>query len=219
MQTIDYISKDVKALQLSDTVDSAKLLFNELIFTHLPIVENGIFVGLISESDLPTSENDTKKLTDFQYLFQHFSTSANANWFDLLKDFASNDANIIPVITEDRKYLGYFELIDILHFFNNTPFLKDDGTILIVSKNKNDYSLSEVAQIIERNSARLFGAFISKSEGQHIEITIKLNTQNINEIIQTFRRYEYTIVTEIKEDHYLNDLKERSEYLQKYLNI
>ncbi len=219
MQTIDYITKDIKALQLSNTVESVKLLFNELIFTHLPIVNDGFFIGLIAESDLPISENEDKKLGDIQYLFQFFSAVPNANWFDLLKDFASNNANIIPVITEDRKYLGYFELIDILHFFNNTPFLKENGTILIVSKNKNDYSLSEVAQIIERNNAKLFGAFISKSENRNIEVTIKLSTQNINEIIQTFRRYQYTIITEIKEDHYLNDLKERSEYLQKYLNI
>lgn len=219
MQTIDYISNDVKALHLDDTINKAKLLFNELIFTHIPVVDNNNLLGLIAESDLHIFEKDNQKLSDVQYLFQSFYTTENANWFDLLKDFASNEANIIPVLTENKKYVGYFELADILHFFNSTPFLKENGTILVVSKDKNDYSLSQVSQIIERNEAKLFGAFISKITNDLIEITIKLSTQNINDILQTFRRYNYTVVSNIKEDEYINDLKERSEYLQKYLNI
>lgn len=219
MQTIDYIVNDVKALHLDDTINKAKLLFNELIFTHIPITIDNNFLGLISERDLHTFENGDEKIAEVQYLFQSFYATQDTNWFDLLKKFASNEANIIPVLDNNKKYIGYFELVDILHFFNNTPFLKEDGTVLIVSKNKEDYSLSQVAQIVERNNAKLFGAFISKSENDEIEVTLKLSTQNINEIIQTFRRYKYTIVVDIKEDEYLSDLKDRSEYLQKYLNI
>ncbi len=219
MQTINYIANDVKALKLDDTVNKAKLLFKELIFTHIPIVQEGRLVGLIAESEIQGLDNNNQKLTEIQYLFNSFFTTENANWFDLLKDFASNDANIIPILNKDKKYIGYFELADILHFFNNTPFLKENGVILVVSKDKDDYSLSEVAQIIERNDAKLFGTFISKILDNTIEITIKLNTQNINEILQTFRRYNYTIISSIEKDHYINDLKDRSSYLQKYLNI
>ena len=32
-------------------------------------------------------------------------------------------------------------------------------------------------------------------------------------------RYEYEIVSEHEEDNYMNSLKERSDYLDKYLNI
>jgi hypothetical protein len=41
----------------------------------------------------------------------------------------------------------------------------------------------------------------------------------LNEIIQTFRRYNYTIVSEHNDDSYINNLKERSDYLDRYLNI
>jgi hypothetical protein len=41
----------------------------------------------------------------------------------------------------------------------------------------------------------------------------------MNDIIQTFRRYNYEILSEHHEDLYINNLKERSDYLDKYLNI
>ena len=41
----------------------------------------------------------------------------------------------------------------------------------------------------------------------------------MNDIIQSFRRYNYEIVSEHYEDIYINTLKERSDYLDKYLNI
>ena len=52
-----------------------------------------------------------------------------------------------------------------------------------------------------------------------IKITVKFNAQDINEIIQSFRRYDYQVLSQHKEDYFLEDLKDRSDYLQKYLNI
>jgi hypothetical protein len=63
------------------------------------------------------------------------------------------------------------------------------------------------------------GLFVSDSDIESIEITIKISLGAMNEIIQTFRRYNYEIVSEHQEDNYINNLKERSDYLDKYLNI
>ena len=57
---------------------------------------------------------------------------------------------------------------------------------------------------------------------KHLNIIKLINhkiCEDINEIIQTFRRYNYTVISEHKDDFYLQDLKERSDYLQKYLNM
>ena len=219
MQTTDYITKDIKALTITDKVSKAKKLFNQLTFTHLPIVDNGILVGLIAEEDAQTIEEQNKSLKDFNYIFQLFFTDEKTNWFELLKIFALNETTIIPVVDGNQKYLGYYELSDILHIFNNTPFLNESGAILVVSKGIKEYSFSEIAQIIESNDAKLLGAFISTTTNKSVEITIKLSDYNLNDTIQTFRRYDYSILTSFQLDEYLNTLKERSDYLQKYLNI
>ncbi len=219
MYITDFIATDIKALKLTDTIGKAKKMFSELIFTHIPVVDAGNLYGLIAESDLPSLDDDTVVLEEVQYMLQRFFSFNDANWLDLLKEFATNEANLIPILNEEKKYIGYLELADILHFFNKTPFLQEDGTILIISKNKNDYSLSEVAQIVESNEAKLFGAIVSNTDNDKVELTIKIGSNNINDVIHTFRRYDYDIILGIKEDEYLNDLKERSAYLQKYLDI
>lgn len=219
MQTSDYISKDVKALSPNDTIAKAQKLFEHLTFTHLPIVEDKIYLGSISEADVQIIDDSDKKITDFKYLYNTFFSFENTNWFELLKEFAANDTTIIPAINDKKKYVGYYELTDILHVFNNTPFLSEAGAILVVSKPIKDYSFSEISQIVESNNGKLLGAFISSIENEIAEITIKLNDQDLNNTIQSFRRYEYTVITGIHEDEFLNSLKERSDYLQKYLNI
>ncbi len=219
MQTTDYISKDIKPLLASDKISKAKGLFNQLTFTHLPVIEKGLFLGSIAENDLQAIVENDKMLSESSYLFQSFFAFDNTNWFELLKLFALNDANIIPVITKKHKYLGYYELTDVLHIFNSTPFLNQSGAMLVVSKGVSEYSFSEISQIIESNNAKLLGAFISNSDDENVEITIKISDHDLNNTIQTFRRYNYTILTGFHVDEYLNTLKERSDYLQKYLDI
>lgn len=219
MQTTEYITNDLKTVTLTDKISKVKSLFNQTVFTHVPVIEERKLLGLISKNEIDALEDEQQKLKEVQYLFESFFVFEEVNWFDLLKNFAINETNILPVLNKQKTYIGYYELTDILHFFNNTPFLKQDGTILVVSKRKDDYSLSQVAQIVEQNNAKLYGAFVSKIKNDTVEVTIKLSTIHINEILQTFRRYNYDIVFSLEEDEYLNDLKERSEYLQKYLNI
>ncbi|MBJ2176101.1 acetoin utilization protein acuB [Aureibaculum sp. A20] len=219
MITSDYISKDVRALQTTDKVSKAKGLFNLLTFTHLPVIEQGNFMGLIAENDVQTITDDDQLISEYSYLFQSFFARKNTNWFELLKIFALNEATIIPVVTEKLKYLGYYELADILHIFNSTPFLNQSGAVMVVSKGVSEYSFSEISQIVESNNAKLLGAFISNINKETAEITIKISDHDLNNTIQSFRRYNYTILNSFHVDEYLNTLKERSDYLQKYLDI
>ena len=219
MQTNDYITKDIKALAASDKVSKAKKLFKELTYTHLPVVDKGFLLGLVADTDIQTIEDENKLIKDFSFVFHLFFADKKTNWFELLKIFALNDTNIIPVLDMNQKYLGYYELTDILHIFNSTPFLNDTGAILVVSKGMNDYSFSEISQIVESNNATLLGAFISNIHDDIVEVTVKLSDHDLNNTIQTFRRYDYSILTGFHVDEYLDTLKERSEYLQKYLNI
>jgi len=79
--------------------------------------------------------------------------------------------------------------------------------------------MSQIAQIIESNNGKLLGLFISDSDNESVEITVKISLGIMNNIIQTFRRYGYEIISEHQEDNYINNLKERSDYLDKYLNM
>lgn len=52
-----------------------------------------------------------------------------------------------------------------------------------------------------------------------VQITLKIGTSGLGSVIQAFRRYSYNIISGHEEDAFLENLKERSEYLKKYLDL
>lgn len=219
METILYILNEHKAFTLSTTVEEVKSFFNETIFCHFPILEEGKLIGLISENDIKGVDDDDKTLEDFQFLFNVFFIEEKNNLLEIIKVFASNETNIIPVLNSDKEYVGYYDLIEILHAFNGTPYLNNEGVVIILEKGIKDYSFSEISQIVESNNGKILGIYISETDGVNVKISLKFSSQDINEIIQSFRRYNYKVLSNHKEDFYLEDLKSRSNYLRKYLNI
>lgn len=214
----DYINNDIKAITIDDTIESVQDFFADLSFSHFPVLENGIYIGSISGDDVEAFDAE-KKILDYRYTLEGFYARKNMIWLDLLEIFARNHTSIVPVLDEKNNYIGYYDITDIIKFFHETPFLKEMGGIIIVEKNINDYSMSQISQIVESNNGKLLGMFVSSAEADKIQITVKIALGSLNDIIQTFRRYNYEIISEHQEDNYLNALKERSDYLDKYLNI
>lgn len=218
MDITNYITTGHKAIDSHETIAAVKAFFNDLNFSHFPVVEEGQYIGSISADDIETFE-DSKKVADYKYSLESFFTRKDAIWLEVLEVFAKNHSNLMPVLDENNMYVGYYEIDDIMSFFHQTTFLKEQGNIIKVKKNTQDYSMSQIAQIVESNNGKLLGLFISESDANNVEVTIKISTGAVNEIIQTFRRYDYEITSEHEQDDYINNLKERSDYLDRYLNI
>lgn len=214
----NYITNDFGPIDGQETIASVQDFFAEVNFSHFPILEEGIFIGSISSDDVETFDSD-KKIIDYKYTLERFFARKSMIWLDVLEVFAKNHTNTIPVLDENNSYVGYYEIEDIMKFFQETPFIKEQGGIIIVQKGLLDYSMSEVTQIVESNNGKILGCFVSEADLENVQITIKIGLGAMNEIIQTYRRYGYEIISEHQEDTYINSLKERSDYLDKYLNI
>jgi CBS domain-containing protein len=182
------------------------------------VTEDQKFLGLLSENDLDSFEAK-KTIEDYRSNLELFFARAETSWLDVLELFSRNEANLLPVVDEEAHVLGYYDLNDIVRVFIDTPFFKEPGAILVIAKGIKDYSFSEIAQIVESNNTKLIGAFITDSRSEVIQITMKIGVDNFNEVVQTFRRYNYTILFGNKDDQFLEDLKERSDYLDKFLNV
>ncbi|WP_010228038.1 CBS domain-containing protein [Gillisia marina] len=218
MSIESYIINDMEICQVTDKIGDLKEKFNELTYSHLPVGKEDVYLGCISENDVRCF-NSEKTISDYQYALEGFYARLSDNWLETLETFAQQQTNILPVLGLENQYLGYLELSDILHQFNETPFLNEAGGIVVLEKGSLDYSFSEIGQIIESQNARISGMFVSLQENDLTQITVKVNASGLNEILQTLRRYGYTIISEHQEDLYSKNLKERSRYLDKYLNI
>jgi Mg/Co/Ni transporter MgtE len=214
----EFVTNDFKPLDVNQTIEKASLLFEQFQMEHIPVLEDGVYIGMLSTEDIDTFDMDSK-VSDYKYNLDRFFVRNTTNWLDVLEIFAQNQTDIIPILNEKNQYLGYYRLLDIMRFFNETPFIKEKGGIIIVEKNIQDYSMSQIAQIVESNHGKLLGFFISYTDLNIVQITLKMTLGSANEIIQTFRRYGYEIISNHEDDSYMTNLKERSEYLNRYLNI
>lgn len=219
MDLTSYILNDIKPINIDSKVTDLMLLFNQLTFSHIPIKdENGVFIGSFSETDVHCFDSNMP-LSNYKYSIEPFFVREDTMWLDVLEAFAKKSTNVMPVLSAKNDYIGYYELKDVIGLFNDTPFFSEAGGVLVVEKGTNDYSFSEISQIVESNNGKLLGAFVSKMNTDLIQVTLKIGNTGLNDIIQTFRRYSYNIVSGHEEDSYLESLKDRSDYLNKYLNM
>jgi Mg/Co/Ni transporter MgtE len=218
MELQSFIINDIKPLSITDEISDLQLLFNQFTYSHIPVQNDGVYIGCISENDAHCFES-AKLIQECDYAIEGFFVRPATNWLDVLDAFAQNDSNIMPILDHNNKYIGYYELNDIIHLFNETPFFSEPGGILIVEKGIHDYSFSEISQIVESNDAKLLGAFISKMDSDLARITLKIGDGSISDVIHTFRRYSYNIISGHEGDSYIESLKERSQYLDKYLKM
>ena len=219
MKINDYILTEIKPFTLSNTIKDAQDFCKYISSAYILIVENNRYLGCFLKDDIMIIEKSQEKLASLQYLLQYFHAYIDDSYLELLRVFADNDTNIIPILDKKQDYIGYYELGDVLAIFTNSPFFYDNSELLIIEKPKTTFTMSEITQIVEANNSKLLGCFISLETEKSIQVTLKVITNELNELIQTLRRYEYHVISKHPDDEYLEELKNRSEYLQKYLNM
>jgi len=218
MHVQDNIIKSIPVFKIDEPLEGLIQFFMDHTFTHIAVTEGNRFLGVFNENDLEHFEVD-KKIEDYRYILESFYVREDTSWLDVLETFARNETNLLPVLGENDQVLGYYEITDIVSVFIDTPFFTEPGAILVVAKDVNDYSFSEITQIVESNNSKFIGGFISELRNEVVQITLKLSGTNLNEVIQTFRRYNYNILFGNVDDQFIEDLKSRSDYLDKYLNV
>jgi CBS domain-containing protein len=137
----------------------------------------------------------------------------------VIKEISQQKLSLIPVVGKQMKYLGVVTLTDLIHELSHYNAVNQPGGIIVLQINEHDYSLSEMAKIVESNDAIILSSYLySLPNSTSMEVTLKVNKMDISPILQTFERYGYQIKTSIFETHD-EEMDERFEGLMRFLNI
>lgn len=217
----NLISDVVPALRTSDTGLRALSWMEIFRISHLPIVNNKEFLGLISDTDIydlnmadePIGNHNLSLFSPYLMFDQHI--------YDAMKLSAENRLSVIPVLNEKKQYLGLITMTDLLHNFAELSALKDPGGVIVLELNQNDYSLTQIAQIVEGNDAKILSTYVSSTDqSTKIEVTLKINRTDLTSITQTFNRYNYDIKASYMEDQDMDSFySDRYDLFMRYLNI
>ena len=212
------IATDITPAHPQDRGANVMSLMDEFKVLHLPVVENGKLLGIVSEEDLWSMHNQEKPIKNILQRLKQAQVTFEHDVFEIVKLVNEHNLSLIPVVDKGR-YMGAISIRSILKALASIVAMQSDGGVLILEMNKNDYYMSEMAQIVEGNGAKILSSYISNHrENKMLKVTLKLNVNDLKPIIQTFERYQYTITAHYDQSESNNDLHERYDSLMRYLN-
>ena len=133
---------------------------------------------------------------------------------------AEHKISVIPILAEDESYLGCTSIHQLITLIANTGSIRERGGIIVLEVNQNDYSLAQIAQIVESNNAKILSSYImSSSDSTKLEVTLKINQIELGRIIQTFERYDYVIAASYQKSSFDDDLQNRYDALLNFLKF
>ncbi len=217
----DLVSDVIPALRTSDTGAQALSWMEMFRISHLPIVNNSEFLGLISDTDIydlgmtdePIGNHKLSLFSPFVYDRQHV--------YEVIEIASRLKLTVIPVLDDKKNYTGLIGQNDLLAHFAALTAANEPGGLIVLEMNHHDYSLSQIAQIVESNNARILSLYIrNPGESTMIEVTIKINRSDLTPVIRTFNRYDYNIKASYMDDENLDTFyRNRYEQFMRYLNV
>lgn len=220
MIAIDLITYDIPPLVHTDTGEKALIWMDEFKVSHLPVLKNGNFVGLVSETHILDKMNVSENL---DVLFQHLPRPfvfSNAHLFEILSKISEFKISVLPILDEHEQYLGCTSIFELMTSIANTSSMKEKGGILVLEVNEFDYSMAQIGQIVESNDAKILSSTIlSDASSTKLDITLKINQEDLTSIIRTFERYDYVVKASFQNGAGTEDLQWRYDVLMNYLNL
>jgi CBS domain-containing protein len=214
------ISDVIPPLKTSDTIQKVLDRMAEFRVNHLPIVNELQLLGLISDEDLIEIQDYEAPVGSVTLSVTNACLTKEQHVYDVIRTFAEKRLTLVPVVDENKNYLGVISINSMVEYVANLTSVKEPGGIIVIEINNRDNSLAHISQIVESNNAQILSSYITSfPESTRLEITLKLNRTDISAIVASFLRYDYTVVAtynDLKSDEGSSD---RYDQLMNYLSF
>ncbi len=208
-------------IKTSETGSKALSVMEEMRVSHLPVVNCEKLLGVISDADIynmgvpdePIGNHHLSLIRPYVMHYQHY--------YEVIRVAAIEKLTLVPVLDDKDNYIGCITTSRIIALMAEMASVKQPGGVVVLEVSDQDYSLAEIARIVESNDAKILSSYItSYPETTRFEVTIKVNKIDLSAIIQTFNRYNYLITASFSEESQRDELlNSRYEQLMNYLNV
>ena len=218
MMASAFIDPSIVPLKISDSVAVAIDFFKEFSVRQLPVVQDNICIGILSLDEIEEELADIPVL-DFINLSYSFASTYD-HIYEVMRAVSEQSVTLFPIIDENNNYLGCITLASLFKNYVNCAAFSQPGSIVVLEMDKKNYSLAEIARIVESENKVILSSLLSSNvESDRLEITLKLNSAQIQNLLSTFERFGYNIKATFDEEDVKDTLKKRYESLMTYLNV
>ncbi len=221
MHAKDLISDIVPALKTSDTGVQALNWMEIFRVKHLPIVNHQQFLGLISDQDIYDLNDPEEAIGNHGLSLQKPFVGQNQHIYEVIEVLSRLKLSLVPVLNEDKHFLGVITQDDLTREFANLSAMQHPGGILELEMNEIDYSLTEISNIVESNSAKILSLYVATDEEtQKMSVTLKINITDLTAIIATFNRYSYNVKASYMNSEDMDEFyQDRFDEFLNFLNV
>lgn len=215
----DFITKGIPVLNGLDTVEYALALMDDFKLKHLPLLNDNLYRCLVSEKDLLVISDPSMSIGE-PVLYAP-SIRENGHLHEALAKITRYGLSILPVISSEGVYLGAITRDRLVDLLSGLCRADEAGSVIVLEVLPNDYSLTDIARIVESNHAHVLSLFSSPDEVTgRLLITIKIDLEDASPVIRSFERFNYTVLYHFMEQGMVDDmLRQRMDEVLRYMNM
>lgn len=220
MQAKELINDLVPPLTVSDSGLKAMNWMQEFKLEHLPLVNGLEYLGLVTEEDILKLNSLEQPLGNEPLHLIKSYVRPEQQIVDVVKLISRKKLSMVAVLDDRMHYMGAITLADIIKHYAETGIFEDAHGVIVLEMNPKNYSMAEIASIIESENGKILSAYITPvPESEDISLTLKINLTDLSRIISSFERHEYTVKEHYHHTEFMDDLKSRYDQLMSFLNI
>lgn len=216
----DLITDEIPPLKTTDTVELALDWMEQFKVSHLPVVDKRELVGVVSETDLLDYEHPEEQINVSKLHLLKPAIRQDEHAYDLIRLMSSLNLTLIPVVDEKDIYRGCITLKGVVQNLSTMMSAQNPGGVIVLEMHQHDYSLTQIASIIESNDTKILSLHVSSHpDSTKLDVTIKVNREDLSRILQTFNRYNYSVKATFQHGDYNKGLDDRLNEFLHFLNI
>ena len=221
MVAADLINEMIPPLKRNDSVRKALNWMDAFRITQLPIVEDNVYKGIITEDMLYEINNPEATIDSIEPFHADVFVSEEQHFYDVMRLATDHNLRIIAVVDLNSLFVGVITVRDTLAAFARTFASQSAGAIIVMSMNYRDYSLSHISRLIEENNTKILSSYVDSDPYDHnlIKLTLKLDKTELTSILATLERFEYRVIAKFQENPDADIQKERLDMFFRYFDI
>jgi acetoin utilization protein AcuB len=220
MLAVELISDAIPPVHTSDTIQKVFDRMAEFRVRHLPIVNEEQFLGLLAEDDLIEEPDYNTPIGALALSLVNPYVLEEQHIYDVIRLFYEQRLSVVPVLDIKKDYVGLISINTMNEYFAKLTSVSEPGGIIVLEISNKNNSLAHMSQIVESDNAQILSSYTRTfTDSTRMEVTLKVNKQDISNIIATFIRYEYDVKATFNFTDHNDNAKDRFDSFMNYLNL
>lgn len=215
--TVATLLASLDPLVPTDTVEDALVEMADAHVSHLPIVADGRLDGMVSEDALRLHPHPDALLASLPAIAP-VTVPPDTHVFDAAHLMRQHELTVLPVALADGRYCGSVVRGDVFGQLAHMLATEEAGSIVVLDVARRDYSLAQLAHLVEQNGVRILSVSTEDDPGAaRVRVTLKLSVTDTARVRHLMEHHDYSVAAVFDEAE--DDLQGRAEAFLRYLDL